>query len=470
MSGHGASIAAVSRAEQGGSRFAKVGRHLVGRGALATLGAGLALFGIWALVFARSSSTGWVADRSALVVELDSIITDLEVTHERLKQAVVLTAAVDGGVAAPEVLAGATDDLQRRLSALAESTAPSAATPFLVAYVDAGKRAVTAVEEGRAADAVRLANGELPSIRADLVSNLDEERMRALLDIEQARTDAGTLATMAGFLVALVIPATVVAVYRAVARRQLRKAGDEARANADRNLAERRDQFIAGVSHELRTPLTSIYGLSSVLADRSRLEESVKEELIQLLIGSATDLTRMVDDLIAAARHQTGDLGYYLTPVHVADLINEVTPMLGNPPGEIQVLLEETDAEVIADPLRFRHLLRNLLDNADRHGGSNVRLIGRRVGSRYRIEVADDGEGIPEHRANQLFEPYVHTGDSPLTTGSIGLGLSVAKALATGMGGSLWYEREEGWSRMLLELDIVSPGRADSTWGEAANG
>lgn len=443
------------------------GRALVGKGTLAAIGAALALFGLWALVFARSSSTGWVADRSALVIELDSVITDLEITHERLKQAVVLAVAVDAGAATADVLAGATDDLQRRLSALAGLTVPSPASPLLAAYVDAGKRAVTAVEAGRVTDAIRLSSGELPSIRADLVTTLDEERMRALLDIEQARADAGTLATVAGFLVALVIPAAALAFYRAVARRQLRKAEDEARAVADHKLAERRDQFIAGVSHELRTPLTSIYGLSSVLADRSRLDESVEEELIQLLIGSAADLTRMVDDLITAARHQTGDLGYNLTEVHIADLINEMTPVLESLTGKIQVLLEETDAEVIADPLRFRHLLRNLIDNADRHGGSNVRLLGRRLGDRYRIEVADDGPGVPEHRVDCIFDPYVHTGEAALTTGSIGLGLSVAKTLATGMGASLWYEREGGWSRMVLELDIVSPVRANSTRGIA---
>lgn len=443
---------------------------LVRRGALAAIGAALALFGIWALVFARSSSTGWVADRSALVVELDSAMTDLEVTHERLKQIVLLAAAVDAGAAAPEVLAGATDDVQRRLAALTELTVPPPATPLLSAYVDVGRRATTAIEAGRTTDAVRLTSGELPSIRSDLVSALDEERVRALFDIEQARADAGTMATVAGFLVALVIPATALTVYRTVARRQVRRAEDEAKADADRELAERRDQFIAGVSHELRTPLTSIYGLSSVLADRSRLDESVKDELVEMLVWSAADLTRMVDDLIAAARHQTGDLGYNLTTVHVADLINEVTPILGSLAGKIQVLLEETDAEVIADPLRFRHLLRNLLDNADRHGGSSIRLIGRRVGHRYRIEVADDGEGVPENRADRLFDPYVHTGEAPLTTGSIGLGLSVAKALATGMGAGLWYERAGGWSRMVLELDIVALVEASATQAEALRG
>ena len=83
----------------------------MGKGAFAAIGTALAVFGLWALVFARSSSTGWIADQSALVVQVDSAITDLEITHERLKQAVVLGAAVDAGVV-PELLAGATDDLR----------------------------------------------------------------------------------------------------------------------------------------------------------------------------------------------------------------------------------------------------------------------------------------------------------------------------------------------------------------------
>jgi signal transduction histidine kinase len=111
---------------------------------------------------------------------------------------------------------------------------------------------------------------------------------------------------------------------------------------------------------------------------------------------------------------------------------------------------------VLGDQLRIRQILRNLLSNAVQHGGPTIRIYGDEAGSRYVISVEDDGEGVPEHVAERLFTRFVHKGETPLTAGSIGLGLAVARLLAEAMGGSLDYERITGRTSFVLALPLAA--------------
>jgi two-component system sensor histidine kinase ChiS len=106
----------------------------------------------------------------------------------------------------------------------------------------------------------------------------------------------------------------------------------------------------------------------------------------------------------------------------------------------------------MADPRRVRQILRNLLTNAQRYGGPRRRVITGSLLDRVWLEVRDNGTGIPGEEASSIFEPYV-TGNSGVT-GSVGLGLAVARQLAELMSGSLEYERSAGETvfRLLLPM------------------
>ncbi len=112
---------------------------------------------------------------------------------------------------------------------------------------------------------------------------------------------------------------------------------------------------------------------------------------------------------------------------------------------------------VRADPLRVRQMLRNLTANAIRYGGDRIIITADEAGDFVRIAVADDGAGVPEEMVDRLFTRFVHEGDSPLTVGSIGVGLSVVRSLALGMGGDVEYERHDGWTRFAVRLPATEP-------------
>lgn len=211
-------------------------------------------------------------------------------------------------------------------------------------------------------------------------------------------------------------------------------------------LVEAKDEFIARVSHELRTPLTAVVGLTSELVSMDEMAAEEQADLLQLVAGQAAEMSYIVDDLLVAARSEIGTVSINLTTV---DLDHELRSTIDG----IGVRVDELPAEICkvrADSSRVRQILRNLLTNTERYGGPHIRVLAGEDGRRVWLEVRDDGDGVPEEMAGRIFEPYITAHEG--VTGSIGLGLSVARQLAVMMNGTLGYSRVDGETVFRLEL------------------
>ncbi len=211
-------------------------------------------------------------------------------------------------------------------------------------------------------------------------------------------------------------------------------------------LVKAKDEFIARVSHELRTPLTAVVGLTSELASIEEMSTEEQSDLLQLVAGQAAEMSYIVEDLLVAARAEMGTVPIDLTTV---DLDHELRSTIEGI-GSRVTALPYAIREVRADSSRLRQILRNLLTNADRYGGPNVRVLAGDSGHRVWLELRDDGDGVPEEMAEKIFEPYTTAHEG--VTGSIGLGLSVARQLASMMNGALTYARSDGETVFRLEL------------------
>ena len=109
-------------------------------------------------------------------------------------------------------------------------------------------------------------------------------------------------------------------------------------------------------------------------------------------------------------------------------------------------------AWVYADAARLRQILRNLVTNAIRYGGDTIRVAITSGSDRVRIEVRDDGPGIPPEHVERVFEPYARSDLGISNPDSVGLGLPAALDLARLMGGSLVYDRDGGETVFRLVL------------------
>ena len=217
-------------------------------------------------------------------------------------------------------------------------------------------------------------------------------------------------------------------------------------------LIRSKDEFIASVSHELRTPLTGIVGFIELLREPARgLGDDERDELIDIAAREAFDLSNIIEDLLVAARADIGTLR--VSRVRV-DLGAQVAQVLEAWNGDVEVRFDRPPGEVAAvgDPVRIRQIVRNLISNAMRYGGSDVAVSVAREAPRAWIRVSDDGAGIPTTERDRIFEPYQRLHCDEGQPGSVGLGLSVARNLARLMDGDLTYDYRDG--RSVFELSL----------------
>ena len=227
-----------------------------------------------------------------------------------------------------------------------------------------------------------------------------------------------------------------------------------------------KDEFIASVSHEVRTPLTAVLGFAHELDEqRGKFSPEEQADLIGLIASQSREVANIVDDLLTAARAEAGTLVIAPDALSIRRLIGEV---LSSHSGRVDFAMQE-DLEIWADSGRVRQILRNLLTNAERYGGNTVKIHVRRVAETARIEVRDNGEGVPLHMRDQVFEPYARAKNSATQPASVGLGLSVARQLAQLMNGELELGEEGEWTVFTLTLPLRSGVRAKKTPAAAAS-
>ena len=214
-----------------------------------------------------------------------------------------------------------------------------------------------------------------------------------------------------------------------------------------------KDDLIANISHELRTPLTGILGFAQTAALEDGLDFDDLRAMSGVIAGEADELARMVDDLITTARDDGEALALAIEPMDPNDELNAV--LIPATVSGRAIGVDVDSAMLLADRLRFRQILRNLVSNATKYGGPMMRLEGRVIDQNYVLSVIDNGDGVDPEVEGRLFTRFLHKGDAPLVTGSVGLGTSIARRLAEMMGGTLEYSRSSGETYFTLTLPMA---------------
>ena len=208
---------------------------------------------------------------------------------------------------------------------------------------------------------------------------------------------------------------------------------------------ERQRRFVADASHELRSPIASL---------RTQLEVGAAHPELLDVEGAVEDtvrLQRLAADLLLLARLDAGERPADAR-VDLAELVREQVE------GRAGVTLEAAaGVEVAGSRGQLGRLVANLLDNAQRHARSAVTVDVRREGERAVVEVADDGDGVPEGDRERVFERFVRLDDArSRDDGGAGLGLAIARDVAVRHGGTLTVgEAATGGALFGLRLPVA---------------
>jgi signal transduction histidine kinase len=196
--------------------------------------------------------------------------------------------------------------------------------------------------------------------------------------------------------------------------------------------------FSAELSHELRTPLARILARSELMLARPRGADDYREAL-EGIRGSATQMTRTVETLVDEARLQVdGRRGSCDLADVLATVVRSARETARTHGCTIEVGPDEAHVRVGASADLVERIIQPVVENACSYGSTEVRIsVVQRSASRVELRVADDGSGIDADERERVFEPGFRGRASGANERGAGLGLALARRLATSAGATI---------------------------------
>lgn len=233
------------------------------------------------------------------------------------------------------------------------------------------------------------------------------------------------------------------------------------RANRElRDIDGRRRLFLSKVSHELRTPVTVMRGEAEV-ALRRPAEPSALCEALRHILDNGLFLQRRLDDLLALALAEDGalalahdrfDLGAVMRQAHAM-----AAPFARSSGVDLRLAGVSAPVSVVGDEERMRQALVAIIDNGIKFSPpcGSVALDLHMDGDMARIAISDEGPGVPDAELRLIFDPYVQTA-AGRSRGGTGLGLSLARWIAGGHGGSIAAANRANGLCVSMTLPVAS--------------
>ena len=209
-----------------------------------------------------------------------------------------------------------------------------------------------------------------------------------------------------------------------------------------------RETFIGMLSHELRTPITTLYGGAKLLARRSDDLAAETRSIVSDIEAESERLYRLVEDLVVLTKSEAATLEAGREPV----LLQRMLPRLAGaearrwPALGFHVDVDDALPTVLAEPTYVEQIVRNLLTNAAKYGGTAARIdvVARVEGDEVVVRVLDRGPGFPEDDADRLFDIYYRSPDVTRRAAGAGIGLFVCRSLVDAMDGRIWARQRDG--------------------------
>ncbi|MDP3609435.1 MAG: ATP-binding protein [Methylophilus sp.] len=219
-----------------------------------------------------------------------------------------------------------------------------------------------------------------------------------------------------------------------------------------------KSMFLSRTSHELRTPLNAILGFAQLL--EQDLPSGKQRDSVSLILGAGHHLLKLINEVLEIARIESGEISLELTPIAVNMMLEEAVHYIA-PIGKIRDIEIKTEIEpdlwAMANRQKLLQVVLNLLSNALKYGpvSSAVTLRAFRHQHNIRIEVQDEGQGIPKELKERLFTPFDRLGAEHTKVEGTGLGLALSKQIMLAMHGSI--QVAENKSLFWVEIGASEP-------------
>ncbi|WP_232410875.1 ATP-binding protein [Methylophilus sp. 5] len=207
-----------------------------------------------------------------------------------------------------------------------------------------------------------------------------------------------------------------------------------------------KSNFLSRTSHELRTPLNAILGFAQIL--ENDLPEGRQKDSATLIHNAGQHLLKLINEVLDISRIESGDISMAMEVIALNNLLEEAYHYLKPLEKVRDITIEkhfEPGLNVRADRQRLLQVILNLLANALKYGPENtsVTVSAYRQHGQIRVDVQDQGQGIPAALRSRLFTPFDRLGAERTVTEGTGLGLVLSKQLMDAMGGQIGVAEDQ---------------------------
>lgn len=237
------------------------------------------------------------------------------------------------------------------------------------------------------------------------------------------------------------------------------------REEAERNAIEARNtaleaniaksRFLANMSHELRTPLNAIMGYSELISEDVRASDTSQILKDAERVHSAAEhLLRLINDVLDLSKIEAGKFELLIEEFSIDDLLCDISamiePLVENKRNQLVFNTQTNNGSMVADPVRLKQIIYNLLSNACKFTESGVVTLTADLFTKHSeewiaISISDTGIGIEEEKLESMFEEFSQADASTSRQyGGTGLGLAISRKLCYLMGGELIAHSEVG--------------------------
>ncbi len=219
-----------------------------------------------------------------------------------------------------------------------------------------------------------------------------------------------------------------------------------------KNIDRLKSEFISTVSHEFRTPLTSINMAVEILLRKIIGPVNTDQlELLQAVKNDTARLIKMVKSLLDMSKLESGELLPAKEEINTVAIIKSTLEPLKllytDKKIQLDLDLPENLPNTIGDTQQISWVITNLINNAVRYtpAGGKITVNAVQQLNFIKISITDTGRGIPPEAFENIFEKFVQINEkTDSTSGSVGLGLAIAKKVVEAHGGKIWVESEMG--------------------------
>ncbi|WP_298378998.1 sensor histidine kinase KdpD [Azospirillum sp.] len=220
-----------------------------------------------------------------------------------------------------------------------------------------------------------------------------------------------------------------------------------------------RSALLTSISHDLRTPLASILGSATSLKSYGpMLDDAARLELTSTIQEEAERLNRFIANLLDMTRLESGAIRPRADAVDLSEVVGSALERVGRILAGHRVTMDlAADLPMVEiDAVLFEQALFNLLDNAGKYApaGSLITVRARAEPGRVRVEVLDEGDGIPPEDVERIFDKFYRVHAQDRQRAGTGLGLAICRGFVEAMGGTITAANRRDRSGAVFTLTL----------------